>query len=265
MHVVETFLLTQFATFVLVLARLGALVMSAPVLSLKAAPVRVRAFFAIALTLLITPLQGATGSAEIHNMAIFGRQLVSEALVGLLLGLGLMIFFSGIQLAGQVISQLGGTALAESFDATMESNSPVIGQLFYFLVLAMFVLVGGHRMLIEAVLETYAWLPPGEAEFGASYVATLTSVLGQSFLLGIRAAAPAMIALSLSTLILGLVGRTLPQINILVVGFGVNAMLTLASLFVSIGAVAWAFPERVDIVIDQFQAALQQAAQLSIE
>ena len=259
MHIVESFLLTQFATFVLVLARVGALVMSAPVLGVKAAPVRVRAFLAVGLTLLVTPLQGASTSVETHNMAVLGRQVLSETLVGLLLGLGIMIFFSGIQLAGQVVSQLGGTALAETFDATMDLNTPVIAQLFYFLTLAMFVLVGGHRMLIEALLETYVWLPPGQGQFGAGYVATLTAVLGQSFLLGVRAVAPAMIALCLSTLILGLVGRTLPQINILVVGFGVNALLTLASLFVSIGAVAWAFPERVDAVIEQLQAALRQS------
>ena len=123
----------------------------------------------------------------------------------------------------------------------------------------MFVLLGGHRLIVEAVLDTYVWLPPGAARMGQSYVEALTAVLGQSFLLGVRAAAPAMTALCLSTLVLGLIGRTLPQINILVVGFGVNALLTLSCLFVSIGAIAWAFPQQAAAILEQLTQAVQEA------
>ena len=108
----------------------------------------------------------------------------------------------------------------------LEENVPVYSQMFYFLTLAMFVLLDGHRLLTEALLDTYVWLPPGKAALGESFVTALTTLLGQSFLLGIRAAAPAMTALLLATLVLGLIGRTVPQINILVVGFSVNALLT---------------------------------------
>lgn len=260
MHVLESLLLSQFAGFVLVLARVGALVMTAPILGTRAAPVRVRAFFAVALALLITPLQSGQSSIDPTNLLIFGRHLASETLVGLLLGLGVMVFLSGIQLTGQIISQMGGTALAESFDPTLDASTPVIAQFFYFLALAMFVLLGGHRLIVEAVLETYVWLPPGSATMGPSYVDALTAVLGQSFLLGVRAAAPAMTALCLSTLVLGLIGRTLPQINILVVGFGVNALLTLSCLFVSLGAIAWAFPQQCATVLEQLVQGIQAAA-----
>src|SRR6185295_6450118 len=145
----------------------------------------------------------------------------NETLLGLLLGLGIMILLSGVQLTGQIVSQLGGTALAETFDPNIDDNTSVFSQFLYFLTLAMFVLLDGHRLLAEAVLDTYTWLPPGKAMLGESYVTALTALLGQSFLLGVRAAAPAMAALLLATLVLGLVGRTLPQINVLVVGFSV--------------------------------------------
>ena len=259
MHPVESFLISQFSTFVLVLARVGALVMTAPILGTRAAPMRVRAMLAVSLTLLIAPIHGAAAPEDVTNIFVFGRYVLSEVLVGLLLGLGTMIFLSGIQLTGQVISQMGGTALAETFDPTLDSNTPVLAQLFYFLALTMFVLVGGHRLLVEALLETYVWMPPGAPSMGESYVDSLTALLGQSFLLGIRAAAPAMTALCLSTLVLGLIGRTLPQINILVVGFGINALLTLACLFVSLGAIAWEFPAHADGALDSLRQALQQS------
>lgn len=255
----ETLLLNQFATFTLVLARIGALIMTAPIFGSRATPVKFRALLAVGITLLITPLFAAKPPADINNLLVFARFLINEALVGLLLGLGIMILLSGIQVTGQIISQMSGTALASVFDQTMENNASVFSQLLYFLALAMFVLMDGHRLLMEALLDTYTWMPPGRAMFGQSYVEALTTILSQSFLLGIRAAAPAMTALLLATLLLGLIGRTMPQINILAVGFGVNSMLTLGTLFVSLGAIAWAFPQQTTTTIELLRDAIYDA------
>jgi flagellar biosynthetic protein FliR len=260
MSLLESLLVGQFATFVLVLARIGALVMTAPIFGTRAAPFQARGLLAIAMALIVTPLQSSTPPVGFENMLVFGRYLASEAMLGLLLGLGIMIFLTGVQLTGQIISQLGGTALADGFDPALEENVPVFSQLLYFLTLAMFVLLDGHRLLAEAVLDTYVWLPPGRAALGESFVTALTTLLGQSFLLGVRAAAPAMTALLLATLVLGLIGRTLPQINILVVGFSVNALLTVGALFVSLGAIAWAFPQQATSAIDLLRDAIRAAA-----
>ncbi|MCA9237587.1 MAG: flagellar biosynthetic protein FliR [Planctomycetales bacterium] len=240
----ETLLLNQFGAFVLVLARVGAVVATAPLLSTKAAPMHVRVVLAVALSLMVAPLFGAAPPVSVLDSAAFGWHLASEALLGSLLGLGVTILLSGIQLTGQIISQLGGTAISESFDPSLDESVPIYSQLFYFLALVMFVLLDGHEMIIEALLETYKWLPPGRAGWGATYTDAAVTLLSQSFLLGIRAAAPAMTALLLATLVLGLIGRTMPQINVLAVGFSVNAFTTLACLVVSIGAIALTFPQR---------------------
>jgi flagellar biosynthetic protein FliR len=233
--------------------------MTAPIFGTKAAPVQARALLAIAMALIVTPLYSSQPVVDVTNMLAFSRFVLSEALLGLLLGLGVMILLSGVQLTGQIISQLGGTALGEVFDPLADENLPVYSQMFYFLTLAMFVLLDGHRLLAEALLDTYAWLPPGKATLGPSFVGALTTLLGQSFMLGIRAAAPAMTALLLATLVLGLIGRTLPQINILVVGFSVNALLTAGCLVISIGAIAWAFPQQAIDAIELLVAAVREA------
>ncbi|MAT70033.1 MAG: hypothetical protein CMJ58_10975 [Planctomycetaceae bacterium] len=240
----ETLLLNQFGAFVLVLARVGGLVATAPLLSTKAAPMHVRALFAVALALMVTPLFSTAPPVSVTDTTAFAWHVASETLLGSLLGLGVTILLSGIQLTGQIVSQLGGTAISESFDPTTENSVPVYSQLFYFLTLSLFVLLDGHEMLVEAVLETYAWLPPGRAGWGTTYSDAAMTLLSQSFLLGIRAAAPAMTALLLATLVLGLVGRTLPQINVIAVGFSVNALTTLGCLVVSVGAIALTFPQR---------------------
>ncbi|MBX3426563.1 MAG: flagellar biosynthetic protein FliR [Pirellulales bacterium] len=255
----ETLLLHQFGAFVLVLARVGAVVMTAPLLSTKAAPLHARAFLAVGLALIVTPLQTGSVVGPLESLVGLAWSIVGEALLGALLGLGITILLSGIQLTGQIVSQIGGTAVAESYDPALDENVSVYGQFFYFLALAMFVLLDGHVMMVEAILETYAWLPPGRAAWGQSYVDAATTLLGQSFLLGIRASAPAMTALLLATLVLGLVGRTLPQINVLAVGFSVNALTTLAALVVSIGAIALTFPQRAIDAITLIREAIAAA------
>jgi len=256
----ETLLYTQFAVFTLVLARVGALIMSAPIFGSRAVPLQARVLITLSITLLATPLVASTAPTDMTNLLTYARYLASEALIGLLLGFGVTLLLTGIQLTGQIISQLGGMALANVFDPTLNTNISIYSQLFYFLTLAMFVLLDGHRLMMDALLDTYTWLPPGQASLGTTYVEALTTLLTQSFLLGIRAAAPAMTALLLSTLVLGLIGRTLPQINILAVGFGINALLTLGCLFTTLGAIAWAFPQQASAAIDLVMEAVQQSA-----
>lgn len=243
MPALETFLIGRFMVFTLVLARTGALIMTAPIFGSQALPRRVRALFAVALSLLVTPAFLGISLPPIENTIDYGRLLVSEALIGLLIGLGVNILFSGVQVAGQIVGQMSGLSLAEVFNPGFDEDVSVFAQLFYFLTLAVFVAVGGHRIVTEAMLETFTAAPPGHAALGATFVDVLVAILTQSFTLGIRAAAPLMVALLLSNLVLGLISRTLPQINVIVVGFGLNSLLAMGVLFLSVGAAAWTFQE----------------------
>src|SRR5687768_6852905 len=142
--ILEPFLVHQLGTFTLVLARVGALMMTAPIFGPRSAPLQARALLAFAMAIIITPLHASQAPVDMRNMVAFSHFVLNEALIGLLLGLGLLILLSGIQLTGQIISQLGGTALAEGYDIMSEESLPVYSQLFYFITLVMFVLLGGH-------------------------------------------------------------------------------------------------------------------------
>lgn len=251
--------------FVLVLARVGGIVATAPLLSLPSAPIRVRGLLALAMAAVITPvvLPGsvALGGSEVLNVFAIARLVISEALVGALLGLGLMILLAGVQVAGQIVSQMSGMALGEIFNPDLDSTVSVFSQVYYYLTLTVFAAIGGHRLLIEALLDTFKWAPPGQARFSGSYAEAMITMLSQSFELGMRASAPIVVALFLSTVVLGLVSRTLPQINTVVVGFGVNSLLTLAVMFISLGGVAWAFQEPLAGALELLTAAAVESAE----
>ncbi len=229
--------------FTLVLGRISGLIVIAPIFGSLTLPRQVRALLAVALALLVTPVYLNTTLPPVTDVASYAHLMANEVAIGLLLGLGVTIMFSGIQVAGQIVSQMSGLSLADVFDPGFDESVSMFTQLFHFLTMAVFVAIGGHRIMIEAVLETFAWAPPGHAALGETYVDTLTGLMSQSFALGIHAAAPLMIALFLSTVVLGLIGRTLPQINIIAVGFGINSFLTLAMTLLSLGTVAWTFQE----------------------
>jgi flagellar biosynthetic protein FliR len=217
--------------------------MTAPIFGTQSMPRQVRALLAITISLLVTPVFLNTSLSPIESIAEYGKLLASEALIGLLLGLGINILFSGVQVAGQIVSQMSGMSLADVFSPGFEEEVSVFSQLFYFLTLSVFVAVGGHRIVTQSLLDTFTALPPGHAALGTGVIDVLTKIASQSFALGIRAAAPLLTALLLSNIVLGLISRTLPQINVIAVGFGLNALLAMGLLFLSVGAAAWAFQD----------------------
>jgi flagellar biosynthetic protein FliR len=239
----EVYLVGRFMVFTLVLARTSTLLMTAPIFSSQGLPRHVRAIIAVAVALLVTPIYLGTTLPPVTQIVDYGRLLANEALTGLLLGLSVHIMFSGIQVAGQIVSQMSGLSIADVFNPAFEEDVSVFSNLFYFLTMAVFVSIGGHRLVMEALLDTFAAAPPGHAALGSNFVEVLTNVATQSFALGISAAAPLLTALLLANLVLGLISRTLPQINVIAVGFGINALLALGVLFLSIGAAAWTFQE----------------------
>jgi flagellar biosynthetic protein FliR len=252
----ETFLVSRFMVFTLVLARTGSLISTAPIFGTMALPRQVRALIAVTMSLLVTPAFLSTSMPPVENLAGYGKMMANEVLIGLLLGLGINIFFAGVQVAGQVVSQLSGMSLAEAYNPGFQEESSIFSQLFYFITMAVFVAIGGHRMVTQSLLDTFTALPPGHAALGTTYVEVITNIITQAFALGIRAAAPLMTALLLSNLVLGLISRTLPQINVIAVGFGLNALLTMGLLFLSIGAAAWAFQDPTLDVMQRIQEAL---------
>lgn len=239
----ELFLVSRFVVFTLVLGRVSGMILIAPIFGTLSLPRQLRVFLAVAIALLVTPVYLDATLPPVTDLATYGRLMANEVAIGMLLGLGVTIMFSGIQVAGQIVSQMSGLSLSDVFDPGFDENVSMFSNLFHLLTLAVFVAIGGHRIMLEAVLQTFAWAPPGHAVLGDSFVDVLTNLMTQSFALGIHAAAPLLIALFLSTIVLGLIGRTLPQINIIAVGFGINSMLTLAMTLLSLGAVAWTFQE----------------------
>jgi len=251
--------LDQFLLFTLVLTRVSGLFMTMPAIGSQSMPMQMRALAAVAIALLVTPSFWGTSSPEPGNLVGLLVLLGREIVLGLALGLSVNILFSGMQLAGQLISQISGLSLADVYDPSLETNVPVFSQLLDATALAVFVVIGGHRQVIDALLDTFRDMPPGQASFAPTMVDALTLILQSSFLTGIRAAAPVMVSLLLAVLIVGLISRTLPQLNTINLGFSFNTLVLLGTLAFSLGSAAWIFQDETEMAIRVVRDAIQMS------
>lgn len=184
---------------------------------------------------------------------------VGEFALGLVLGLGVFIILSGLQLAGELIDQQTGFSLGQVFNPGFEVSSSVTGQfLFLFGVVLLLTMepFNGHLLLVGSLVETFQTLPVGEALVTESTVDLLKTLVHQSLVLGIQVAAPLLAVMSLVALTMGFLGHTVPQLNILVIGFPIRISISLLILTLTISGVAERLVDLIPEVIDSLRESL---------
>ncbi len=213
-------------TYALVLFRLSGLAMTAPVYSSQSVPVRVRVALLMTIAAMIFPAVASQAPADLTLLgAVVGG--VGELMVGVTIGLGVSILVMGVELAGLMVGRQSGMAMSEVFDPTRNVRSSIIGQIYTIVMMTIFLLVGGHRATMAALLDTFDVIPLMSFTMDESLLVLLAEMLTAAFVLGLRISAPVLIALFLATTAMGFLSRTMPQFNILSIGFTVRTMIAL--------------------------------------
>jgi len=237
--------------FIFVFVRLGGMMAVAPLFSRKDIPAQVRVFLAVALALLLTPTQLDTALPNPQGVIEFALLAGGEFFVGIVLGLGLMILIQGMGLAGELISRISGIGMNDVYDPTSETEVTGMSQFIMTVGLVTFLCFSGHRALIAGLLESYRELPIGKTFQSQEVVSLLMAMLQSSFILAIRVAAPAMAALLVVTLVLGLISRTIPQVNLLMLGFGLNGLAAFGLVLLTVGITTGVFEHELVSALDQ--------------
>jgi flagellar biosynthetic protein FliR len=227
MSVPLTELALALPAFALVLFRITGLMLTAPLYASRVIPMRVRAGLAMLLAGLMFPLVRSPLPAGLTlDVALIGG--VGEMMVGAIIGLALGSFLLGGEVAGLAIGQQAGLALADVFDPTRNQPATVIGQVYVVVLTVFFLLAGGHRAAIAAVLDTYRVIPVLSYQYEEPFLVLLVEMVAAAFVLGVRLAGPVLIALLLMGIALAFLSRTMPQFNILSVGFNLRLLVALA-------------------------------------
>ncbi len=231
--------------FALVLARIAGLVIMGPLFSAVEIPARFRAAIAVVLALVVSPTLSTDAVPPETTLLPLALAASGELLIGLMLGMGVTIVISGAQMAGHLVAQLCGLSAAEVVDPGSAASVPLMSRMLQLIALAVYVTIGAHRWLISGLLDTFSAVPLGTGRLSDSIGTTLLTLLAQSYSLGLRIAAPAVLSLLIATLVLGMISRTLPQLNLLALGFGINVLAGLGVLSISLGTLAWVFEDEL--------------------
>jgi len=235
--------------FAMVLARMSGIMISAPMFSSSQMPTQIKVLLAISLALLAYPVVMVTLPARLTlSQAAVG--CVGELMIGEIIGLGVGVVFFGASMAGNIISHQAGLTFGEVVNPIFDSETTVLDQLWFFMALMMFLALGGHLILMKTVLNSFHQVPPMSAWAADEPLAAhITALLQCLFETALRLAGPTIVALLLALLALGVLSRTMPQFNLMNVGFSFKIAL---AMFVTALSMSSADDFMVQTIRDSF-------------
>lgn len=224
------------------LVRAGAWVAICPPFNMPAIPVRVRAGFAVAMSIVLAGRVGAEVES-ISTPALVGA-MFTQLLAGLALGFFVFVIFSVVQSAGELIDLQVGFSLGGVIDPLSGNMSTPIGRFHQLLGLAILFALNGHVIVARAFIRSVEVSPMGHLDSGnvAEALARLFAILLSA---AIEIALPVLTALFCTEVALGFLGKAAPQLNILVIGFAVKSIVALTLL----GATLLLLPEAVESLL----------------
>lgn len=213
--------LAQMQGFFWIFIRVSILFFMLPLFGAKGIPAMWKIGFSFLMAFVLTPVAPRPPA---FPQSLFGvaAGVLSEALLGFIMALGVRLLFTSIELGGQFLGFQMGFNMASVMDPQTGGQSSVISQFLYIFAVLVFFVVNGHHLFIMALAQSFQVVPPNTFHLGAPLCNLLIKISGEMFVIGLKLAAPIMIALFLSNLCLGIVARTVPQVNILMIGFPVN-------------------------------------------
>ena len=248
-------LLPHIPAFLLVMFRLTGIFIFAPLFGSTAIPARVKVLLALVLAVCIYPMvppQAAPGL----SLWTMGGAVASELLIGVVIGYGASLPLIAVQMGGLMMGQQLGLGLAQVFSPQFGEQSDVVSQLFYLSALAIFITLDGHHAMLAVLIGSFESIPLGGFIPDGSLVRLTIGLLSAMIELAVRVAAPLLCIVFLETIAMGFVARTVPQLNILSLGFPLRiivGLLLMAAVFVVIGdALAESIRETTRMMFQMF-------------
>jgi flagellar biosynthetic protein FliR len=216
--------------------RIGGFVAAAPIASEKTIPNQVKVVLTLALAVLIAPLVQVPDSLSIFSGA-GALTAVQEILIGVSIGMVMELAFEALTFAGQTISMTMGLGFATLVDPQRGANVPVLGQMFMIMGTLTYLAINGHLVLLGALANSFQTLPIGAANIDHDFLIAVATWGARIFETGLLVALPAVIALVIVNLALGVVTRAAPQLNLFGIGFTITLMCGFFVLMVGLDGI----------------------------
>lgn len=240
----------NFDAILLVLVRMSGLFILSPVFGRQNMPVIMKIGFAFFLTLIYVT---ATNNLVINyndSLVLYAVFIAKELAIGIIMGYVTYIIMSGIYLAGQVIDSQVGFGFANVLDPITNIQVPLTSNFYYTFIILVFLIINGHHMLIRALFYSFSVIPAGQLTFSSDVIHELTDIMGNMFEIGLRIAAPIIAAIFIVDVVLGVLSKTIPEMNVFMLGMPIKIFVGLIIIMITLSG-APAIAEGLTIIMEE--------------
>jgi len=206
------------AAFMLVFARIGAMVMLLPGLGESNIPMRIKLAAALLLTLIMLPLHRAAYNVDMSSITSLLVLMLHEIVIGIVLGATARVTLSALQVAGSIIAQQMGLGFVTSVDPTQGQQGLLIGNFLTLLGVTMLFATDSHHLVIAALDDSYKVFAPGETMSSGDVASLATTAFTAAFRIGLQLSAPFLVFGLVFNIGLGVLARLMPQMQVYFVG-----------------------------------------------
>lgn len=236
MHIPFGMFLNNIELFLLVFVRMTGLFVTAPIFGRRNIPVYFKIGFAFVTALLMANVVQVGHLVDTQNFMIYALYIIKEFLAGVVIGFVAYAVFTGIYIAGQIIDMQIGFGMVNVLDPMSNIQVPVTANLYYMLAMIIFLVTNGHHMLIKALYQSFDILPLGSAVFGPKMVDDMVVVFQNMFSMGFKIAAPIVAAVIIADVVLGIISKTIPQMNVFILGMPLKVLIGIVIVLITIPA-----------------------------
>ena len=231
-----SFSMYEFEYFLLILARVASFVFVAPFFSMNNTPRRVKTAFSFFFAILIYETTMPHEAIEYRTVLEYALIVAHEVFTGLIIGLAVNICTHIVTFAGRMIDMEIGLAMASEYDPLTKESVSISGMLYQYMVLLILVVSNMHQYLIKAFVETYTLIPVNGAVFHSDrMLSAIISFMSDYINIGFRICLPVFCVLLITNVILGIMAKVAPQMNMFAVGMQIKLLFGLGAMFLTIG------------------------------
>ncbi len=213
-------LLPQFQAFLVLVSRIGGLLAALPVFSGRTIPVKVKLGLVLTLSLMLAP-SIPMPTVSLDPMILVGGML-SEMMIGVTIGLAVRLLFGALEVAGELLGIQMGFGAVHLFDPTTSHQTPMIAQFFTMLASLIFLSLNAHLFAMATIIHSYEAIPAFGAHLSAHLGEEILLLSQRMFTIGLKLAAPVLITILLINVLMALLGRAVPQVQVFVLSFPIT-------------------------------------------
>ncbi|MBM7708069.1 flagellar biosynthetic protein FliR [Enterococcus lemanii] len=212
----------QFGLFIFL--RITAFMIICPVFGQKGVPNIAKIVMAASLMVITLPMAGTM--TPLDNLFLFALVAWKEVLFGLAMGFLSQLVFTGVEIAGQMIDFQVGFSMAQAYDPTFQIMSSQYGKLYYWLTLMLVFITNLHHLLIQGLVDSFRIVPIGAVTLSGTTIEGVIKLFALVFEMALHLSAPLVVSAIIIDLLLGMLSRSIPQINVLMMGMPMKTSIS---------------------------------------